>query len=45
MLCLRSLYQLDCKCNLKTHIWQQNNIFGKANFFQEGIFAAESMPQ
>jgi len=45
ILCLQSLYQFDCKCNLKTHTWQQNNIFGKANIFQEGIFAAESMPQ
>jgi len=43
MLCLQSLYQFDCKS--KTHIWQQNSVFGKANIFQEGIFAAESMPQ
>jgi len=45
MLRLQSLYQFDWKCNLKTRIWQQNSIFEKANIFQEGIFAAESMPQ
>jgi len=45
MLCLQSLYRFDCKCKLNKHTLQQNNIFGKSNIFQEGIFAAESMPQ